>query len=400
MTAESATSSSAGSQYRISPRPDARDGLTTGLTKDDDCTEPPVEIEYSKAGVAWRLALSLAVGLVFGLAIHKSNVYRGTVLRDQFDFSNNVMLKVFLSATATSALILSIMHTIKWSSECTDCTQHGYTRHPLGIPGTAFGAFCLGAGMAVAGACPGTIWVQLGSGAWTKSLTTLSGGVVGSAAYAVAVHFGIEKYLEKMPLLPARRAVHTWVGHHRLVVGIAAFVALMGFSGVLDILVNPSPFFPAGFTAPGLVWNPVFCGIIIGTLQIPLVLALRKNLGSSSAIMTLLATALFFTQRFAAVNSKRSGLKNWWQVLYMFGAAGGAALTTLLSQEEWYAGEDISFPAAFIGGFLAFWGARIAKGCTSGHGISGAGHLGVASFVSIASMFAGAIFVKNVFNPQ
>lgn len=36
-------------------------------------------------------------------------------------------------------------------------------------------------------------------------------------------------------------------------------------------------------------------------------------------------------------------------------------------------------------------GARIAGGCTSGHGISGMASLGLASFVTVAAMFAGGI---------
>ena len=48
-------------------------------------------------------------------------------------------------------------------------------------------------------------------------------------------------------------------------------------------------------------------------------------------------------------------------------------------------------PMAFAGGFIMVLGARIADGCTTGHGISGVAQLAVGSMVAVAAMFAGAI---------
>jgi uncharacterized membrane protein YedE/YeeE len=46
---------------------------------------------------------------------------------------------------------------------------------------------------------------------------------------------------------------------------------------------------------------------------------------------------------------------------------------------------------AFTGGLFMAFGARLAGGCTSGHGISGALQLNVASWVAVVCMFAGGI---------
>jgi len=48
-------------------------------------------------------------------------------------------------------------------------------------------------------------------------------------------------------------------------------------------------------------------------------------------------------------------------------------------------------PIAFLGGFIMLFGARIAGGCTSGHGISGMAQLSVGSTIAVAAMFAGGI---------
>jgi uncharacterized membrane protein YedE/YeeE len=55
---------------------------------------------------------------------------------------------------------------------------------------------------------------------------------------------------------------------------------------------------------------------------------------------------------------------------------------------------DITFGEQFIGGALISFGAKFASGCTSGHGISGMGHLRTKSFIAVAFMFVGGIAVS------
>lgn len=60
---------------------------------------------------------------------------------------------------------------------------------------------------------------------------------------------------------------------------------------------------------------------------------------------------------------------------------------------RWRFGESTGkrFAAAFIGGALMVLGARVAGGCTSGHGISGTLQLAVQSWLFIGLAFATAI---------
>jgi uncharacterized membrane protein YedE/YeeE len=46
---------------------------------------------------------------------------------------------------------------------------------------------------------------------------------------------------------------------------------------------------------------------------------------------------------------------------------------------------------AFLGGVIIMYGARMAGGCTSGHGISGSLQLAVSSWVFFLTMFAFGI---------
>jgi len=45
---------------------------------------------------------------------------------------------------------------------------------------------------------------------------------------------------------------------------------------------------------------------------------------------------------------------------------------------------------AFVGGFVAAYGAKIAKGCTSGQALTGGSILNVGSLVFMVSVFAAA----------
>jgi uncharacterized membrane protein YedE/YeeE len=51
--------------------------------------------------------------------------------------------------------------------------------------------------------------------------------------------------------------------------------------------------------------------------------------------------------------------------------------------------------AAFVGGTLMMFGARMAKGCTSGHCISGTSQLGLSSWLFSAAMGATSIWISR-----
>jgi uncharacterized protein len=54
------------------------------------------------------------------------------------------------------------------------------------------------------------------------------------------------------------------------------------------------------------------------------------------------------------------------------------------------------FGGAFLGGAVMMFGARLAQGCTSGHGISGALQLAVSSWIFAAILFGSAILFSLI----
>jgi uncharacterized membrane protein YedE/YeeE len=154
-------------------------------------------------------------------------------------------------------------------------------------------------------------------------------------------------------------------------------------------------------------WSPYLTGALIGLLQVPAFLLLGTALGASSSYVTVSATiaevfdpairSLAYAARYL------DGAKNWWQVALVGGIAIGALISASLSGARRHrpspvwtralgtASGTARYAMAFAGGFLLLFGARLADGCTSGHGISGMAQLAVSGFVAVAAMFAGGI---------
>ncbi len=155
-------------------------------------------------------------------------------------------------------------------------------------------------------------------------------------------------------------------------------------------------------------WSPYAAGIIIGLLQIPAFLIIQTALGASSSYVTAAALITSWADPSIlkigyAANHVAATAKNWWQVALVAGIAPGAFMSMAMSGARrkaispiWRRALGSASPAkrytvAFIGGFIMLLGARIADGCTSGHGLSGIAQLSVGSTVAAAAMFAGGI---------
>jgi hypothetical protein len=92
-----------------------------------------------------------------------------------------------------------------------------------------------------------------------------------------------------------------------------------------------------------------------------------------------------------------------WQMMLVIGLPVGALISVLLSKSlrteqvpalwawRFGASRPIRYLAAFLGGAIMLFGARLAGGCTSGHGISGGLQFGVGSWVFFASFFIAGI---------
>ena len=120
------------------------------------------------------IVIGVIMGMVFGLALEKSRVFEPGMIVGQMQLRNFTMLKVFLTAVVTGALVLAAMH------------EAGLMK--LSVKATFYwadiiGGLLLGAGIALAGACPGTVLAQLGVG-YRDAIFTLLGGIAGAIAFS------------------------------------------------------------------------------------------------------------------------------------------------------------------------------------------------------------------------
>lgn len=120
--------------------------------------------------------IGLGMGLVFGLALEKSRVFEPGIIVGQMQLRNFIMLKVFLTAVATGAVVLAALN------------GFGFVKlqpKPALYAADLIGGLLLGVGIALAGACPGTTLAQVGVG-YRDALFTLIGGLFGAVAYTYA----------------------------------------------------------------------------------------------------------------------------------------------------------------------------------------------------------------------
>ncbi|MFG1351800.1 YeeE/YedE thiosulfate transporter family protein [Xanthobacter autotrophicus] len=155
-------------------------------------------------------------------------------------------------------------------------------------------------------------------------------------------------------------------------------------------------------------WSPYAAGIVIGLLQVPAFLLISTALGASSSYVTVggALAALFdpavMQIDYVAKHVAATG-KNLWQVALVVGVAIGAFASMRLSGARrqsispvWRRALGTSSPAvrymvAFAAGFIMLFGARLADGCTSGHGLSGMAQMAVSSTIAVTFMFVGGI---------
>lgn len=154
-------------------------------------------------------------------------------------------------------------------------------------------------------------------------------------------------------------------------------------------------------------WNPYLVGALIGVLSWAAFAIVNQPIGMSTAISQAsgAAACLVVDDESVAANAYWKKFVPGWDygTLFLAGTFGGALLSALATRsfrievvpdvwrERFGPSKAKRLAAAFVGGVLALYGARLAGGCTSGHGISGTLQLAVSSWTFFAVMFAAGI---------
>lgn len=159
-------------------------------------------------------------------------------------------------------------------------------------------------------------------------------------------------------------------------------------------------------------WSPYIVGLGIGVLSWITFAFMGKALGTSTTMVH--ASGLVCgvaapdyvrnnTYYQSELNPAKSKMMFDWQWFLVLGVFGGAFTAAKLGQSHraehvpslWAArfgpSKLIRYVAAFVGGVILIYGARMAGGCTSGHGISGSLQLALSSWTFFVAMFVSGV---------
>lgn len=163
-------------------------------------------------------------------------------------------------------------------------------------------------------------------------------------------------------------------------------------------------------------WNPYVAGIGLGLVLLAAFVVMGRGLGASGAFTSVVSVAVhavapdhakangFFSEYLG--DGTHHPLKEW-LVFEVLGVLAGGFISGSLAHRikgTVEKGPRISTPArmffAFGGGMLMGFGAKLARGCTSGQALTGGAVLGVGSWAFMLAVFAGGYAVAYFFRRQ
>lgn len=272
--------------------------------------------------------------------------------------------------------------------------------------GNALGGALIGVGMATTGACPGTSLVQMGAG-MVNGVLVVVGGVLGATAFiklqptlkAVrALLLEAEPTIEDNSIAEPNKPVDiaTALGIHPitlLLIWVPMCLAVMLTAYAKDSTTRTIP-------VSGLV-PPAYGGLLIGAAQLGTTLLTGHAVGASSAYQDI---ATWLDKRLLQNSEDRSDTRLLTpSLIFSGGVVAAAATLSLLVPKIGSANlnrlqliSPRNSGMTILGGACMVFGARLAGGCTSGHGISGLAKFSMASLVTTASMFTAGIVTACV----
>lgn len=163
-------------------------------------------------------------------------------------------------------------------------------------------------------------------------------------------------------------------------------------------------------------WNPYIAGVGLGLTLLASFVIMGRGLGASGGFTSIVS---FLVNLVAPTYSESNSMYGAylqnplghpladWLVVEIAGVVIGGFLSGLFSKRISLGidkGERITSKSrlilAFIGGTLMGYAAKIARGCTSGHALTGGALLNLGSWIFMLSIFAGAYAVAYLVRRQ
>lgn len=159
-----------------------------------------------------------------------------------------------------------------------------------------------------------------------------------------------------------------------------------------------------GEKTPHYYTNPYLIGLLLGFVLLAAFVIMGRGLGASGALSTVVAVGVNSISPetvsdnafFGGYLSSNTPFKDWLIFEVLGVLVGGFISGSIAGRTKFVVskGPNISnkgrFMFAFIGGALMGFGAKLARGCTSGQALSGGAMLSVGGWAFMIAVFAGA----------
>jgi hypothetical protein len=161
-------------------------------------------------------------------------------------------------------------------------------------------------------------------------------------------------------------------------------------------------------------WRPYIAGALVGVLATLSVIVSTKVLGKTQflgASTTFVRAAGFVEQAVDLGHVQKNPyflkekVKVDWQFMLVVGIFIGALAASVIDgsfkleavppvwRERFGNSVGVRALGAFLGGIVAMFGARLADGCPSGHGLSGLMQLSVSGFIALTCFFGAGVLM-------
>lgn len=169
-------------------------------------------------------------------------------------------------------------------------------------------------------------------------------------------------------------------------------------------------------------WSPYLVGSLLGILSWITFAFMGKALGTSTSMAqaaggierlaapTHVSENAYFSKYLGTIAEPKPMIE--WQFMLVIFLAIGALFAAKLAKSTfkesvpdlWAArfgsSKPLRFTFAFLGGILVIIGARMAGGCTSGHGLSGGMQLSTSGWIFLAAMFIAGVPTALILYPR
>ncbi|KAJ1549098.1 hypothetical protein HK096_000550, partial [Nowakowskiella sp. JEL0078] len=251
------------------------------------------------------------------------------------------MMEMFFAAAGTSAVIFGITSNNRgYLGDRIRISRSSFLKrhNDRGILSSSVGSIILGIGMGISGACPGTLYAQIGAGV-SGWLNIIAGGITGTLTYFVLEN-SAKQILHLKLKVKTESKIDQFLpfSYHNsaIFLGIILWFISLGLyfyapNSSVEI-ENPSIFNFIFLKA----WPSPVSGFLIGILQLGFIVNLDVPIGMSSAFIGFVAP-LYPVLRSLGLVTNDSNLKSWTlsksinKIIGLTAVAGGSFVSVALS---------------------------------------------------------------------